>query len=399
MKIVGLMAGTSLDGIDAAVVDIHGREKLRVRLLAFQTVPYSRFTRDLLRRVSSAETGTVDLIARSNFYLGELLADAALKVIRRAGCRPGQIHLIGSHGQTIHHLPHPRRVGRYRVRATVQIGEPAIIAERTGIPVLSDFRPSDIAAGGQGAPLVPYVDFLLFRHPRRHRILLNLGGIANLTLLPAGAREPEAVVASDTGPGNMVSDELVRRMTRGRERFDRHGRYAEAGRIIPELLAECLRHPFFRRRPPKSTGREDFGSAFVDRVLRQRRPRTREQWLDLLATAAALTAHSVHRHYQRFYARDFTVEELIVSGGGVYNRAIMRGLAELFAPARVLPIDQLGVPADAKEAVAFAVLAYESWHGRPGNLPGATGAKRRAVLGKLCRPLRGVGDSSIVKVS
>jgi len=388
MKIVGLMAGTSHDGIDAALVDIQGQKALRVKLLAFQTIPYSKPTLDLIRRASSPKTGTVDQVARLNFYLGELFAEAVLQVIAQAGLKPTAINLIGSHGQTLHHLPHPQPMGRHRIRATLQVAEPAIIAARTGTPVISDFRPADIAAGGQGAPLVPYVDFLLFRHPRQNRILLNLGGIANLTLLPAGCREVSRVKASDSGPGNMVSDELVRRMSRGRERFDRRGGYAEQGRVIPELLAELLRHPFFRKPPPKSTGREEFGTGFVDHLLARKRPRSRRAWLNLIATAAALTAHSVYRHYRQFYAAEFAADEVIVSGGGVNNRAVMRKLSELFAPATVMPIDALGVPADAKEAIAFAVLAYESWHGRPGNLPGATGAGQRAVLGKLCWPLR-----------
>jgi len=387
MKVVGLMAGTSLDGIDAAVVEIHRRKSLRVRLLAFLSVPYSLQTRALIQQASSPTTGTVDRVARLNFYLGELFAEAALKVIRLGRLKPGQVDLIGSHGQTLCHLPRSFRIGKYRLRATLQVAEPAVIAGRTGIPVIADFRPADIAAFGQGAPLVPHVDFLLFRHPRRNRILLNIGGIANLTILPAAVKKFSGVVASDTGPGNMVSDELVWRMTLSRESFDPRGRYAGQGEANPELLAELLRHPFFQKRPPKSTGREEFGAAFADQLTARRRPRSRQDWLDLIATAAALTAHSVFLHYRRFYAAGFKVDEVIVSGGGVHNAAMMKALAELFHPARVFPCDELGVPADAKEAVAFAVLAFETWHGRPGNLPGATGARRRAVLGKLSWPL------------
>ena len=387
MKVVGLMAGTSLDGIDAALVEIQRRRSLRVKLLAFLTVPYTLKTRTLIQQASSPVTGTVDRVARLNFYLGELFAQAALQVIRRGRLTPEQVDLIGSHGQTLCHLPRSWRIGRYRLRATLQVAEPAVIAARTGIPVIADFRPADIAAAGQGAPLVPYVDFLLFRHPQHHRILLNLGGIANLTLLPAAVKTFTGVLASDTGPGNMVSDELVRRMTLGRENFDPRGRYAGRGEASPELLAELLRHPFFKKRPPKSTGREEFGAAFADQLVARRRPRRRQDWLDLIATAAALTAHSVFLHYRRFYAAGFRADEVIVSGGGVHNAAIMKRLAELFHPARVRPCDELGLPADAKEAVAFAVLAFETWHGRPGNLPGATGARQRAVLGKLSWPL------------
>jgi len=387
MKVVGLMAGTSLDGIDAGLVEIHRRRLLRVQLLAFLSIPYSDQTRRLIRQASSPETGTVDRVARLNFYLGELFAEAALKVMQKARVKPEQVRLIGSHGQTLCHLPRLRVIGRHRLRATLQIAEPAVIAGRTGVPVIADFRPADIAASGQGAPLVPHVDYLLFRHPCRNRILLNIGGIANLTILPAGVKSFSGVLASDTGPGNMASDELVWRMTLSRENFDANGRNALEGETNQELLAELLRHPFFKKRPPKSTGREEFGTVFVERMVSRRKPRNRKDWLDLIATAAALTAESVYHHYRRFYASGFKVEEVIVSGGGVHNRAMMKRLAELFAPARVLPIDSLGIPADAKEAVAFAVLAFESWHGRPGNLPGATGAKRRAVLGKLCWPL------------
>jgi anhydro-N-acetylmuramic acid kinase len=279
-------------------------------------------------------------------------------------------------------------MGRHKVRATLQVAEPAVIASRTGITTVADFRPADIAAGGQGAPLVPYVDFILFQHPSKKRVTLNLGGIANLTVLPAGNKKIEGVTASDTGPGNMVIDEIVRRMSRGRKRYDDRGKMAAGGRIDEGLLRVILKHPFFRQKPPRSCGREEFGEEFTRDLIKSARPRTLAQWHNLLATATALTPESIHGFCRKFLPERSWPDEIIVSGGGVMNTELMRMLAERFSTARVVTSDIYGIPAQAKEALAFAVLAYQAYKGRPCNVRGATGAKSPAILGKISKGIR-----------
>lgn len=379
MLVLGMISGTSADGIDAALVDIRG-DKLGVE--AFQTIPYPRKTREAILAASNAVSISVREISRLNFEVGELFAAAALKVCAKR--KPG---LIGSHGQTIFHE------GRI---STLQIGEPAVIAARTGVPTVGDFRVADIAAGGEGAPLVPFLDVRLFHHRTRSRVALNIGGISNVTLIPARARSGASqagsasassagasaaksdaaarVIAFDTGPGNMVLDALVAHFSNGKRKYDAGGAQAARGRVHGVLLARLLRDAYYRREPPKTAGREQYGREFVARLLSEKLPPE-----DLLATAAALTADSIARGIGRF-----PVDDLIVSGGGVYNRFLMRRLAEHFPRAKFLSAEDFGVPGDAKEAVLFALLAYETWHKRPGNIPTATGARGPAVLGKIC---------------
>ena len=377
--VIGLMSGTSCDGIDAALVAVRGHGlHTRVRLVAFETVPYPASVRRLIAQVSDAATGTVNLVCRANVLLGELFAEAAAAVAAQAGVDLRRVSLIGSHGQTIHHLPKARMLGGRRVAATLQIGEPSVIAERTGVTTVADFRPRDMACGGQGAPLVPYVDCLLFRHRSRGRLLLNIGGIANVTHLPPACGADD-VLAFDTGPGNMVVDALVARLTCGRERFDRGGQRAARGTLDAGLLERLLRHSFLRQRPPKSTGREMFGAAFADALVRDAGGCTD----GLVATATAFTAASIHDAWRRHVRPRGDVAEVIVSGGGCHNHTLMAWLAERFAPIAVTSSDECGVPADAKEAMAFAILAHETAGGRPGNLPAATGARERVVLGKI----------------
>lgn len=378
MKVIGLMSGTSADGVDAALVNIGGSgHEVRVRPLAFSTTPYPP---SLRRRILTASlTGSVAEICHLNAVLGEWFAKAALKVIVRAKLRPEQVQLIGSHGQTMHHLPNPQREPALGlIRSTLQIGEPAIIAERTGILTVADFRPRDVAAGGQGAPLVPYVQYLLLRHPMRSRLIVNLGGISNVTYLPARGGLA-SVLAFDTGPGNMVLDALVHRLTRGRQPMDRNGRMAAAGTADAGLLATLMTHPFIRRRPPKSTGREEFGEAFLMRLLMNRQAR-RLTTEDLLATCSLFTAMAAGS------ARRWLpgpVEEVVVGGGGVYNRTLMDDLAAVFHPSPVRTLDDLGWKSKAFEAIAFAVLAYQTMHGESTNVPAATGAAHPVILGKI----------------
>jgi len=378
--VIGLMSGTSCDGIDAALVSIRGHGlPTRVELRACATFAYPAPVRRLIAQVSSRREARVDRICRANFLLGELFAEAAIAIARQARTPLSRVDLIGSHGQTIHHLPKAASVGGRRVASTLQIGEPSVIAERTGVTTVADFRPRDMACGGQGAPLVPYVDWLLFRHRTRGRLILNIGGIANVTCLPP-ACQPDQVVAFDTGPGNMLLDALAKRLTKGRQSFDRNGAIALRGSVCGGLLRRLLRHPYLREPPPKSTGRERFGAAFVASFLRQARGLSAA---DILGTAAAFTAESIQRAFTRFLQPLGPIAEVIASGGGCHNQALMLRLREAFAPVPIRVSDEFGIPVDAKEAIAFAILAHETMAGRPGNLPSATGARRPAVLGKI----------------
>jgi len=370
------MSGTSLDGIDVAIVDIRGLK--RITTVAFRTTSYPEAVREALLAASNANTHTAT-ISRLDFLLGELYARAVRQTCRRARLPLESVELIGCHGQTIFHEGEPVEFLGYRVASTLQIGEAAVIAERLGIPVVSDFRPGDIAAGGRGAPLVPYVDYLLYRRARLGRVALNIGGIANITAIPAGGG-PEQVIAFDTGPGNMVIDQLVSEYTGGRQKFDRGGRMARRGRVDAGLLEELLRDSYYRQAPPKSAGREQYGREFVERLRG-----TGLALLDLIATATALTAAAVAEGIERFVRPRMRVDELIVSGGGVHNPQILGYLAGFLPNVALATSADFGIDIDGKEAIAFAVLAYENWKGRPANLPSATGARRAVVLGKVTR--------------
>lgn len=373
----GIMSGTSLDGIDAVVVEI---QDARVNTLAFHTVAWPREVRAALLAVSDASTHTRD-IARLHFLLPELYAEAFLEACRKARIKPGRVAVLGCHGQTIYHEGRPSPYLGRPVACTLQIGDGNVLAARTGVPVVCDFRPADIAAGGQGAPLVPWVDYLLLRDRKASRVALNIGGIANVTCLPAGCRAEE-VLAFDTGPGNMVIDQLMARLTGGKETYDRDGAFAARGAVHPEIVEQLLDDDYFRLRPPKSCGREQFGAAFVDRLLAFGLPPE-----DTVATATYFTAAAVAEGLARFAgAEEAPPDQVIVSGGGVHNRTLMRFLRAELPESEVVRSEIFGIDADAKEAIAFAVLARETFLGRPANLPSATGARRPAILGKLCRP-------------
>ena len=351
MRVAGIMSGTSLDGIDVAIVEMP-----RVRTIRFISTSYPARIRERLLAVSNAVTHTAE-ISRLNYEVSELYA----KAVKRAG----KVDLIGCHGQTIYHEG-PRN--------TLQIGEAAVLAERTGTPVVSNFRARDIAAGGHGAPLVPYVDYRLFRHRTRTRVALNIGGIANITVIPAGAR-PEEVVAFDTGPGNMVIDALAREFSGGKLTFDRAGRIAASGKVDRALLDELLADPYYRRRYPKSAGREQYGAEFVERLKRSGAPLR-----DLVTTATVLTSATIAMAVTAVVKGPI---DLIVSGGGAHNPEIVGHLAGFLPDARIAASSDFGVDVDAKEAIAFAILAYETWRGRPSNLPSATGARRPVLLGSV----------------
>ena len=357
MRVAGLISGTSVDGVDVAVVDL---ETDRIAMVASGSVPYPAEVRAAVLSVSNANTHTAN-IARLNFILGEMFAEALIATCRESGVDLASIELIGSHGQTIFHEGDAAEYAGRSVASTMQIGEGAVIAERTGIPTVSDFRVADMAAGGKGAPLVPFLDYRLFRSNTVGRVALNIGGIANVTVIPAGAA-PDQVIAFDTGPGNMIMDALA-------PPFDRDGARARAGNVNQQLLEQLLKDPFYRRPPPKTAGREQYGTEFIEQT-----------GIDI-STAAELTARTIAGAISGYSG----IAEVIVSGGGAHNGYLMERLRALL-PARVLLASEYGVDIDAKEAVLFALLAYETWHGRPSNIPSATGARRGVPLGKISRP-------------
>jgi anhydro-N-acetylmuramic acid kinase len=377
--IIGLMSGTSADGIDAVVAEIvTERGKFRAQVLTHLHRPFEPMLRQRILRVCLH--GSVGEICELNFLLGGLFADAALGAIRKANLRPRDITAIGSHGQTIHHLPNAQ------TPSTLQIGEPAVIAERTGITTIADFRVRDMAAGGQGAPLVPFADWALFADRSRPRIVQNIGGIGNLTFLPPRAKLKD-VIAFDTGPGNMVIDAIVFALSRRREMYDRDGRWAAQGKVSEKLLAEMMAHPFLKKRPPKTTGREEFGEPFARQVLTSVR-RMRLRPADVVATTTAFTVCSIADAYERFVFPKLSRMQrgklqVVLGGGGAKNRTLRRMLARRLSPAGVIALDDLGIASSAKEALAFALLAHETLAARPGNVPSATGARQAVVLGNI----------------
>jgi anhydro-N-acetylmuramic acid kinase len=383
MLVMGVMSGTSADGVDVALARIRGggAERVRGELLAHSTVPLERAVRKEVLRIAEGGAVTAGEISQLNFRMGEIFADAVLAGCKKFRAAPARIDLIGSHGQTIFHQGAAVPFLGRATASTLQIGEGAVIATRTGIPTVTDFRTADMAVGGQGAPLVPYVDYLLYADKKLGRVSLNLGGIGNVTVLPAGAKSSQ-IYAFDTGPGNMVIDALVAHFTHGRKRFDEDGRIARQGAGNRRLLAVMMNDSYLKMPPPKSTGREYYGRAYEERLLKLGK-RIGSSPDDLVRAATIFTALSVVDALKRFVGPRTRIDQVIVSGGGAHNPVIMGQLAAALAPVEVLPSSVLGVDVDAKEAYAFAILAYESWHRRSGNLPAATGAKKPAVLGKI----------------
>ena len=403
MIVAGVMSGTSADGINVALVRVeeptapalpktssrrrpsHGQECPRYTLIAHEEYPFPARVRGAILAAMNAESASVPDLARLNFLLGELYAEAVARTVARAVAQTGRAHrvrlnLVGCHGQTLYHQGEPASFLGRKLAVTWQTGEGAVMAARLGVPVVSDFRPADMAAGGKGAPLVPFLDYFLYRDARVGRIAQNIGGIANLTAIPAGA-SPRQIVAFDTGPGNMVIDGVMQELF-GR-RYDRDGKVAAAGRVRESVVTGLMRGAFFRRRPPKTAGREEFGREYVARVLKLCRGGSKA---DVVATATALTARSIADAVRRFVLpRQKSYRELVVSGGGAKNSTLMDMLPAELAPLgiQLRLSDEFGVPSEAKEAIAFAVLAHETWHRRPSNVPSATGARGGAILGKI----------------
>lgn len=383
MIVAGVMSGTSVDGINVALVRIRSRSRARtpglhnLKLLGHAEYPYPQNVREFVLSSMNSTRASVADLARLNFLLGELYADAVLAAQRRFRIKA---ELVGCHGQTMYHQGDSASFLGRKLAVTWQTGEAAIIAARLRVPVVSDFRPADMAASGKGAPLVPFLDFLLYRDRRVGRIAQNIGGIANLTAIPAGA-SLQQVIAFDTGPGNMLIDAVTDRLFH--KPYDRDGQIAAGGRVLDHVVKEILRTAFFRRKPPKTAGHEEFGREFAHEFIRRC---GRVNGADIVATATALTAKSIADAVRRFVlARRGNYCDFIVSGGGTHNATLMAMLANELRPLglQIRSSDEFGMPSEAKEAAAFALLAYETWNRRPSNVPAATGAKRPAILGKI----------------
>lgn len=409
------MSGTSVDGIDACLVEISGNGiHTKTNILAFETYPYHEPTRTAIFEVCNPKTGTVDKICQLNFYLGKLFSEAARSIANKAQIPITDIDLIGSHGQTIYHLPSTitqqglhKSPGKLKdeagceyfskklflehntiphntqyLHSTLQIGEPSVIAQETGVTTVADFRPRDMAAEGQGAPLVPYVDFILFRDKKRGRALQNIGGIANVTFLPHNCTLYD-VIAFDTGPGNMIIDRIIELITDNTSHFDEGGILAAKGRTHDALLATLLAHPYFLKPPPKTTGREIFGRQFADELYKDALS-SGIQEIDILTTVTAFTARTVADSYKQWILTRHNLSEVILSGGGSYNTTLIQLLARYLGPSiEIHTIDQFGIALSAKEALAFAILANETISGNANNIPSATGAKEAVIMGKI----------------
>ena len=388
--VVGMMSGTSVDGVDAALVEISGTDsEPKVKLLAFENKPYPPQVREKIFSLFTPANATVDKVGYMNFLLGEIYAKSALSVIEKAGMKPEEIDVIGSHGQTIWHAPIPESPDGIPVAYTVQIGEGSVIAERTGILTVSDFRVGDMAAGGQGAPLVPFSEYLLYRREKETILLQNIGGIGNMTVMPAGAK-PRDVFAFDTGPGNMIIDAVISAVTGGEKTYDAGGETAAKGKVCNALLDILKEEPYYRQPLPKTTGREHFGVQYTEKILGwwKENPIPVE---DLLATVTDLTAYSIADAYERYVLPKYRASEIVVGGGGSYNATLLRFMKERFAPhgVAVRTQEDLGLSSDAKEAVAFALMADCCMRGRANTLPSVTGAEHPAVMGKISQPYKG----------
>ena len=403
-KVIGLMSGTSTDGISACLAEIHppspkdsrrvGARRavpLHVKVLSHETYPYEPSLRDNILEIIHPSAGAyrntplqslTERLAWMNILLGYRLAEAAKAIAKKASLPLDNVDLIGSHGHTFFHCPKPRPMGSggINLSTTLQLGEPSVIAHETGVTTVADFRMADVAAGGSGAPLVPYVDYLLFQDIDKGIALQNIGGIANVTFLPPSGGLDD-IIAFDTGPGNMAIDRITWHITRGGQSFDEGGRLAQKGKINEKLLSQLMKHPFLQKPLPKSTGREEFGHSFADNLYSKTGPGDE---LSLLATVTAFTARSIAEGYKRFIMPHHPLHEVFLYGGGVRNHTLVRLLKEYMpSSVPVRSIEELGIPTQAKEPMSFAVLAYEALSGHPANVPSATGARDRVILGKI----------------
>jgi len=381
--IVGLMSGTSLDGVDAVLVEVSGSGiKTKIRQLGFVTHPFPQGLKKKLLENSMPNSGNVSDICKLNFLLAHLYVDAVKELCNKSKFKLSDVDLIGSHGQTIHHLPQKKNYCGLAFGSTLQISDPSVIAKLTGVLTIGDFRTGDVALGGQGAPLVPYFDYLMFHSTKQNRALLNIGGIANLTLLDK-IGDASSVIAFDTGPGNMVLDLLAKKYFN--VEYDKNGNIASSGKINEEIFSRLKKHDnYIEKKIPKSTGREYYGAEFLSPLLKKFRSVPKE---DLLATVADFTAYGVYRNYDKFIKNETEIAELFVSGGGARNKFIMNSLKKYFGKhVEIKNVKELGISSDAKEAICFAVLANETLAGNPANIPRVTGAIKPTILGKICLP-------------
>lgn len=380
-NVIGLMSGTSLDGVDAALVEITGSgTDTQINLIGFLEYPFPDGLKDFILNNSVKETSNVEDICRLNFLIPKIYTDAINELCKQVNVPITDIDLIGSHGQTIHHLPEAHDMFGYRVGSTLQIGDPSVLANLTGVVTVGDFRTADVALGGQGAPLVPYFDYLIFHSDDKNRALLNIGGISNITVLD---KTKDTVLAFDCGVGNMLLDTLTKLFFN--KDYDADGELAEAGDFNEDLFnALVVRDNFIERKPPKSTGREQYGDSFISPLLEEFEEVSKNDWLH---TVAHFVAYTVYRNYEKFVKEETVIDELFISGGGAKNAFLLKCFKEEFgSEVEVKVIDEIGISPDAKEAICFAVLANETVSGHPSNKPESTGASRPAILGKICVP-------------
>lgn len=380
--VIGLMSGTSADGVDAVLVRITGHGiDTKVEQLAFVSPPYTEEVRELILKMAAGDFGGTKEACLFNVLMGELFADACLQLCEEAGIRPEDVDLIGTHGQTVYHIPVAESYCGREITATLQLGEPSVLCEKIGAVTVSDFRVRDMAAGGLGAPLVPYTEYILYSDPARNVGLQNIGGIGNITILPAGGKLDD-LTAFDTGPGNMLMDSVVSRITDGRLRYDAGGAIAASGKVSQELLDELMKDPYLTKMPPKTTGREYYGADFVDYIMKS----GESLGLcgeDILATTTMFTAASIAHSLNHLCQPK--PDRLIVGGGGSLNPTLMKMIAECLPDVEVMTNEDLGLDSSAKEAVAFALLANETIHSMCNNAPAATGAKHPVIMGKICQ--------------
>ncbi len=376
---IGLMSGTSLDGIDAVLCKINGTGfETSIEVIEFYSYSYTDEEKQKIMKLCDENTARVDEITAMNFYLAEKFSEVVLKLVDQSGYSLEQIDFISSHGQTIYHLPDEGK-GNYQPKSTLQIGDLSVISERTGLPVVGDFRTADMAAGGQGAPLVSFFDYIFFKDTNKRRALQNIGGIGNVTLLGSD----DELMSFDTGPGNMVIDEVVYRLSNGKKTFDRNGEWAARGRVDETFVAELMNHEYFKRMPPKTTGREVFGSAYVDGVMGLAKQLNLAED-DLVASVTAWTARTIASSYQDYFnSRNTIVDEVIVSGGGGHNQTLLRFLDEYLPDQRITTIDEFGISSDMKEAVAFVVFGYHFLKGKTNTIKSFTNADHEVIMGKL----------------
>ena len=381
-NVIGLISGTSCDGIDACLAKIIGNGlSTEIDIIWFETYPYKEEIRELIFDASKEQTGTVDKICQLNFTLGKLFADAAVQIAGKSSIPISDIDIIGSHGQTIYHISSLKEKADRKVRSTLQIAEPSVIAQETGVTTVGDFRTRDIAAGGEGAPLAPYADFILFGKNGIDRAVQNIGGIANVTFLPAGCSINE-IIAFDNGPGNMIIDRFAEIITEGKLKYDKDGGLASKGKLNQDLLERLCSHPYLSIPPPKSTGREDFGIQFSDNLYEELKCDNVDVF-DTINIVTAFTAKTISDSYRKYIQPSYKISEVVMSGGGVYNPILFQYLKDYLGDMRIRKVEEFGIPSDAKEALAFAILANETICGNTGNVPSATGARERVVLGKI----------------